>query len=331
MGGQPPKQPPAKKIYEDPNMAGVREAVGKASNITDAVKQMLLACLATSLGVPSAERHETQASVVSMIREVIGGVTSQLQDAVADEKAKVSDAECHKEQLEAALGQAEEAQCQADEVVLAKDTALADAATAVTVAKEALFECQEAQKNKDGALVQAKQRETEIQKALAEDLPAIIDGTSASYQGVLDLLQDVSLDASLTSALPKTCSKAVSERSQFDTMVLDQLRSILVGKENELAKLITDAGPAAAERIAAIEAAQSDLDSATAASRKAAEELAETKRAAAQAKAAVQEAQRALREYEPRFAEATKERDQRASDLENWTDYNVACFELLAA
>lgn len=328
--GSKQHQPPAKKVHEDPNMAGVREAINKA-NLSDRTKLMLQVCLLNSLGVPSAERHETQATVINMIKTAIDGVTQQLQDAVEKEKAKITDAECQKEQLEASLSKVQATLSQAEEAVQAKDAALADAATDQTAAKDALFERKEAQREHDGALLQAQEQEAAIHKVLAEDFQAIVDGTSASYQGPLELLQDISLDASLLSALPKTCGKAVIERGQFDTMVLDQLKSLLVGKAAQMAKTIKEAAPAAAQRIAAIEAAQSDLDNATAKSRKAAEELADAKKVEAQAKAAVQEAQQALDKYQPEFAEATKECDQAVSNLQNWVDYNVACFEVLAA
>lgn len=323
-------EPQPKKIREDPNIVGVREALEQAG-VSPSVKQMMLACLPNCLGVPAAERHATQTTVINMIKEVLDGVTSKLQDAVEGEKAKVVDIDRQKEGLQVALDNAQAALVAVEEDAQTKDTALAEASTAVAVAKEALYERQEAHREADGALLQAKGQQAAIQKALTEDFQAIVEGRSSSYQQILEHLQGITLDESLLSALPKTCVKAMGERGPFDTMVLDQLKSVLVGQEAEQAKLVKDAEPAAAERTEAIRAAQADLDSATAASRKAAEVLAEASKNTAPAKAAVEEAQKALDDFGPTFAEATKVRDQKALDLDNWTGYNMGCFEILAA
>merc|ERR1719215_736801 len=137
------------------------------------------------------------------------------------------------------------------------------------------------------------------------------------------------MDGSLLSALPSSCKKSAEERGSFDVMVLDQVSKYFTDRQASFSKTIDEAAPAAAQRASAVAQAAADLDKASALQQAAAEDLnvaSNEEQLAAQAKTA---AEAALASYEPEYSAATKARDDKIAEAENFKLYNVGCFELL--
>lgn len=327
--------PPAKKPRADPNLAGVAAAIEQACDLPEGCRKMLLACFAQALGTPRDERHEAQTTVVQMIDETVRSAEAKLKAAVDCEHAKVSHVDARKSELQAKLTETETGASAAEALVRSEASALAQASEAATAASAALQEAQKAQREGDADLRKAQESKTALEQGIAGDLQAIVEGLGESeqmeqhYKALLPLLTDLGLDESLSQALPSTCAKKASERGAFDAMVLDQLGASLRERVASLARAVEEATPPAQERAAAVEAAQAQVSATTGAQEQAAKAAAEAGSANETAAAARQAAGDALTAFEPEYTEATRVRDEKGAALENFQQYNVACFELL--
>jgi len=324
--------PAAKKQKVDPACRGIIEAIEQATDLPEACRKMLLACIPKAFATPNGQRHETQSSMVAMVGEVINEVTSKLEEAAVAEREKVVDIEGRKTQLESALKDAEEQLVAATEEIGTKTAAFAEAATATDAAKAARQEKQEMQRTGDLAMVTSRVEKIALETVMSANLSVIIEGQSDDaaqhYNELLPFLQG-GVDESLMSALPSSCGKKAAERGSFDTMVLEQIGTLFKDKLAALAKAVDEAAPAAEERAADVAAAQAALEAASSAQQAAADALNGAKGAEQDAAAAARAAKDALSAHEPEYASATTACDDKATVLENFKLYNVASFELL--
>lgn len=325
-------EPAAKKAKADPNLAGIVEALEQAAGLPEGCRKMLLACMPHCFGTPGDKRHQSQEEAIKMIGEVITGVEAARRKAADDESAKVVEVEASRNGLQAAVAEAETVLAAAAKVVQVNSAAVDAATHGVQEAKHAVEAAQEVQRAGDASLLQTQQSKAALDAGIETDLQAIVEGQGEAeqhLQALLPLLSDLGLDESLMSALPSTCRKPATERGSFDAMVLEQLGTRMREQAAVLAKAVEEATPAAQERASAVEAAQAELGKADAAEKSAAEDLSAARvshRAAAEGATATKER---LEAFEPEYAKATQERDEKVEALENFRLYNITCFDML--
>lgn len=326
---------PAKKAKADSRLEAVEAALKQVATLPESARLMLLVSLPNSLAVAADERHDVQHAVVKMISEVIQGVEEGLEAAVAEEESKVASVEGSKAELEAEALGAEAAVALAKEEVAARKELLAVSVVAKQESQAKFVEKQKAQKAGDVALDEAGSKKAAIDNVLDTNLKVILEGDwtvnwpDDEYKALMVVVDKSSVDSSLLAALPAVCKKTAAERRTFDKMVLDHVEKHLVSTVAELAKLMEDGAAAKAERAAAVEAAQQDVDAATDANVRAAADFKAVEEASKAAAAAAKRAATALASYEHELKKATAALDEKVAVLESFRLYNKANFELL--
>jgi len=322
---------PAKKPRADPMLKAVEEAVGRAEGLPEACRNMVLAMLPGGLGVPSDERHEVQHAAVEIISEVMRGIESQHQAGLDARQAQVDGIQGLKGTLESSAVEAQAQLGDATRMVDTRKVALAVTTEALSAAKAAVAEKQEAQRSGDAAHVQVVDAKEALDRAIDVDLSAIKEGCQgeAHHKALQPVLQGLGLDESLVAALPATCAKAPGDRAPFDTMVLEALDKGLREKAASLAQQLQEGAAAAQARAEAVEAANNHLATAISMHQEAEEALATAEARRAEAAAGAEAAAAAVDSHEPEYQAAVKARDQQAAALDSFRGYELACFELL--
>lgn len=328
-------QPPtAKKAKTDRTLEAVLEAI-KEVDLSDSCKQMLQVLATSCLNTPADARHESQTKFVKMIGEALDMAVATHQAAVDTAKAAVETSEATKAPMDEALAAAQAKLTAAKEGVTAQKTAVEEGATRCSEAEKTLKEKREEQSNGDAELTKAKEEKVTVDAAIETDLKAVVDGECATdvmdkhYLVLKPILAGLELDDSLKTALPATCKKEKAARGAFDNMVIEQLQKTLGERAEALAKVIENAAPAAEQRAAAVTAAEEALADAKKAQEAAQEALKGAEEADKAAAASVAEAEAALSTYNVEHKKVTEALAAKELLLQNFTTYNVSCFELL--
>eukprot|EP00406_Dinophysis_acuminata_P054173 CAMPEP_0179302520 /NCGR_PEP_ID=MMETSP0797-20121207/48108_1 /TAXON_ID=47934 /ORGANISM="Dinophysis acuminata, Strain DAEP01" /LENGTH=469 /DNA_ID=CAMNT_0021012055 /DNA_START=17 /DNA_END=1427 /DNA_ORIENTATION=+ len=316
----------AKKPYVDPMMAGVLDGLTKAEGLPEMCREMLVKSIPHSLMVLADERHEHQEVVVKMIDQVFTGIQDRLQRAVDAEAAKTTEADKTKEGHEAAVASATAAlEARAGELT-AKKSARDEASKAVVEGKAKVKEALAAQKSGDVHLKQAEGEKAKIEQVVADHVNVFKAGGGGKHSAaIMAIAKQFKLDESLIIALPAVFDKAPGD-SVFDKMVVDQLDSSLDGLMKSLSETLSTGAAASAERAAAVESAAKSLSDLGERQSQAVAEVGAAEEAHSEATKALAAAEAASAEFLKEYATAVKDREEKKFDLDNFKDYNVACF-----
>mmetsp|Transcript_113594 Transcript_113594/g.275898 ORF Transcript_113594/g.275898 Transcript_113594/m.275898 type:complete len:357 (+) Transcript_113594:71-1141(+) len=327
--------PLAKKPKIDRNMVGVLDAFKQAEGLPLSCRAMLEAGLPGCVATPANERHKLQTTVVSWIEKVFNGIQARLQDAVEGSNSQVAASTAKRDDLEAKIAEAKSVVDGKAEGVNGKQTDLAAAREAVQDAEAKLEAALAAQKAGDSELTKASDAKEKLEAALAEDLSFLKteEGfepaeAKAHMKKLTPIAKQLQLDESLLTALPSACTQAPSKRGIFDCVVIEQLDSHIQSKIRELDRLLKSGESSAAERAAAVAAAQSQVEAASAA-----ESTATSAVSAAQAeeKEATDELNVALAALDATADEHTAAlaaQEEKAVSLDNFKNYNLECFRI---
>jgi len=327
--------PVPKKPKVDPTMTGVIEAIEQATDLSDSCRQMLLAFLPGSLGVPSDQRHAMQQSAVDMIGEALVEVEASLQASVDKQKASVIDVESTKNELDGKVVTAEAQLRDTIQFQESKNTELVEAERSTLSATETLAAAKETQRTGDAEVVAVKERKLALDNGVDVDWKAIMTGgleetqAEAHYKALIPVVKSLALDDSLMTALPAACTRQLAERGAFDKMVLDQLEKSLADKAAELQKMLDESAAAVAERAGAVATAEAELEAAKTKQKEAADELVKAQSASAEASSVVEAAKAAVTEFLPEYQKATAARDACVEKMNGFKDYNLLCFHTL--
>mmetsp|Transcript_16565 Transcript_16565/g.53277 ORF Transcript_16565/g.53277 Transcript_16565/m.53277 type:complete len:343 (-) Transcript_16565:309-1337(-) len=321
----------AKKTMAVSSFEGVAEAIEQAVDLPHVVRNMLLACLPCGLGTPSDERHELQASMVSMVGDVVLGVQAKLREAVDSEATKVGGTDSHNADLQAMLAKADRDLAESAQDAHATTATYSEATAAANLASKQLEERHEAQRVGDAAMVQAQQSKETLEKGIHVHFRAIVEAQDCEqhHQALLPLLKELTLDKSLMSALRGVCTKPASDRGAFDAMVLEQLGKTLGVKVAEFARVVEEAAPASQQQADMVAEAMARLEASTALQSSAAAARDTAKAAEQAAKDTVQSGIDALAAFEPEYAAAKEARDEKSAAEEHFEAYNIGSLELL--
>lgn len=328
------KVAPPKKARSAPMADAVVTSIGSADFLSESCRAMLTASVPHSLTLPVEERHECQEMFVRMIGAAMNEMQSKLQEAADTEKAQVSVVEDSKKALDSTIETAQTKLTDATRVTAQKKE-LFEAATKAKVDAEAMLaHKKQEQMTGDASLVEIRKRKDALQVGVDESLKVIMTSATEAelgqaYAALQPLLADLQVDDSLTTVLPTACGKTRADRGPFDNMAIEALDTCIKDKIAELERILENGAEGASVRAAAVTAAQQDFDAKTA----------EVEQADSAVTVAVEEekavveslkaARKALAAYEPEYKAATKARDEKEEALKNFTEYNMACFEML--
>jgi len=330
--------PQAKKakveVKVDPMLEAVQKSIEAADFLPESCRGMLVACLTSSLGVCSDERHETQALFVDHIAQFMEQSKIKKEDALKAQEETLENFVNSKSTLDAKVVDSEAAFSAIKEFSAEKMRLLQVAKEAAATAKATLAENQEAQRVGEAAEGEFKVQNESLTNAISSTLASILSGEQpenplAYYHALKPLLPLLGLEDTLLTALPTACGKKTEERGAFDNMAIDALKCKMHETSEELAKKVQDAAPAAEARAVAVTKAENLLGVATEQQAQAMQELQSATASQSQAEADLKAAQAEVEQFEPTCQKAKAERDEKAATLKQFLEYDIACFEML--
>merc|ERR1712110_606962 len=143
---------------------------------------------------------------------------------------------------------------------------------------------------------------------------------------LLPISKRLDIDSTLSAALPAACMKSITERGEFDKMVIDQFAQVLREKKESLEQMLTNGAEGSKERGAAVDAAHSGVASAKESVTQATRELEEAQGLAGTASSAAQGAHNEVKRFEPECHKAAEGRDAAALVLEQFQQHNIHSF-----
>lgn len=284
---------------------------------------MLQAMLDDSLGVPKAQRHAYQESVADMAGEVLREMEEKLRSAADEAQAAVEEANANKARREAARLAAETnvhvLSGMVDQRRAAKqmDDTSHDRAVAAVAAAEASLNAH------DAAIARVREKQ--------HLCSAITSGCSSESKVDEVELRVLDFDKSLAEAAELSLRRDVATRSQFDTMVLEELERACVQKASELEEDLATKEIGRADLVAASEAASRAASATQAAVEASARLLGEAVQEEAEGKKHEQSARCAVRSFLGELRAAADMLDLKLKALADFRAGPLAAFSELEA
>jgi len=250
--------------YRDPLMEGVANAIQQAELPNDC-KEMLLITFPFSLELPVEERHEFHEMVVTMVGDSIQHTHSKMIQEVEEAGSAVEAAKAKNTDLEATAVEADSKMNVAGETVRSREIGFQDATTLASNKQTSFDDAKNAQTKGDAESEALKQERDSYVSAFENSFKALseadLEGQQAlqHYKVIKPLLANLHLDESLCLALPSTCQKKPGDRGAFDNVIIQQLDTALQTRIAALGENIEAGASAAAERAAAVQAAEQEL------------------------------------------------------------------------
>mmetsp|Transcript_72352 Transcript_72352/g.125518 ORF Transcript_72352/g.125518 Transcript_72352/m.125518 type:complete len:402 (+) Transcript_72352:96-1301(+) len=320
--------------YSDPLMEGVANAIQQAE-LPEACKEMLLIMFPGSLELPLEERHEFHAMVVRMVGDSIQETHSKMIKEVEEAGSAVEAAKAKNTDLEATAVEAESKLKVAGETVQSKETGLQEAAALASNKQTSFDDAKEAQTKGDAESEALKQEKQTYVSALENNFKALSEGNfegeqaAEHYKVIEPLIANLPLDESLRLALPSTCQKKPGDRGSFDNVIMEQLEKALQTRNAALGEQIDAGASAAAERAAAVQAAEQDLQAAKEAKETAQTDLQDAKTKRDEAYELVKSSKKAVAEGVKELEGLTKSHDDKLKFRAHFENWNMSSFAQL--
>lgn len=318
------------------NYEAVIDGIRRGVHLNVDCRDMLIAMVPSTLCVPADQRGELQAKCVSMIDETFSAVAEQLKVAMDDETAKVAAVEASKSELESKVVEAEAMHTAASELAEAKTAAHVKASQKRASLSEVLASKKAEQEQGNASLMRARKEKEPVTNMLASEFKSLLDGTwdtqeqaETHIRAVSALARNLGIEESMLAALPAALGRKPAERGAFDIMLVQECNQKFQNKVAEIDLELKNGAPAEAERAAAVAAAETALQEGMSAEGTTANELLSAKTAVKDAKATVKEAENVVAKFEGTHRTAVASLQEKKTALENFTDYNVACFKIL--
>jgi hypothetical protein len=303
------------------------------------VRQMLAGMIPKSLGVPPGKRGSQQAAVVGMLEKSLEDHDARMQAALADLEEKRGSSDQKQAAREEKLKAAESALAARESVREEAIANLAEITLAVRAAKKEVAAAEEAKSAAEVGLKAAEKEKADLVCLRDENYEPLKAGSCETTSnikkrqaGVATLGGLLTVPASLMTALPGVLQKPPSERGTFDVMVTDQFDAELARKIAALDETLTSAAPAAAEREGAVAAAEASLGGLKVKQRAAVQvqrEAESGKDGTEETKVALQEAQRAVKDFLPEMQLVDRQCFKKLGELEAFRDGVLVPFRKL--
>jgi len=334
LAGRPGKA--VKLTPQEDQLQAVAQAI-ESNGLPDDCREMLLAVLPMSLGMPADTRHAVQDRVADMVGESLASALSDKGAGASKASEEATAAEGRQAELQAAQTAAEIAQEDKAKAAQERKAALNSADAALTEAKATLAGKQQAEQAAREAEA-AKKTECDAFDALvAEHLGPLKDGTwdegtlngQQRVEHLQPALQKADLDASVMASLGFSGSKKASERSVFDNMVLEQVATSLSQRAAALREELAGRGPGLAEATAATAAQTSEVDKAEAAAQECRSAFEQAQAQLHESEATSRAAARELKVFSAEARRAARASEAARSDLELFKAGPLAAYEAL--
>eukprot|EP00747_Dinoflagellata_sp_TGD_P089565 gnl/TRDRNA2_/TRDRNA2_164371_c0_seq2.p1 gnl/TRDRNA2_/TRDRNA2_164371_c0~~gnl/TRDRNA2_/TRDRNA2_164371_c0_seq2.p1 ORF type:complete len:401 (+),score=148.37 gnl/TRDRNA2_/TRDRNA2_164371_c0_seq2:94-1296(+) len=315
---------------------GIISTLNGAACLPQADRDLLVALVYGGLGCPKDERHKYQTLAVDKIGEALEVIRANMQNAVAAENEKLIAIEASKSKLDKVHTQAEE--LLATKAAASKEAKahLAQVSSALSQAKKALAECQEAQRKDDADHAAHKKEASQFETALEQQFKPLKAGNFESddqakqlFSAMESLVPKLDLEESMVTSLPAAAAKKPDERGTFDSMIFDEFEKILVAKIADLKAKIAEGAPAAAKRSEAVTKAGAAVDDAKAKVTGSATQLSAAQAEEKEQADVLKAAEKAVKDFAPTFKKATQARDQLVCELELFNDWSLTSFNTL--
>merc|ERR1712060_181399 len=188
----------------------------------------------------------------------------------------------------------------------------------------------------DASLVELEKDKKVVLEALGEHVSALkedgeweVTEAKKHLDVLLSLIKRLAFDESLINALPSACNKKPSDRGCFDVTVFYQLECNLNSCVAGFDEALSSGAPASAERAAAVAAMQKVLQEAQEEHQCAAEEFDTAHDAHREAISMLETAEARCAAYLPEYTCLLREREEKASKLKDFQNYNMLCFTTL--
>mmetsp|Transcript_38790 Transcript_38790/g.67309 ORF Transcript_38790/g.67309 Transcript_38790/m.67309 type:complete len:402 (+) Transcript_38790:95-1300(+) len=320
--------------YSDPLMEGVANAIQQAE-LPEACKEMLLIMFPGSLEFPIEERHEFHAMVVRMVGESIQETHSKMIKEVEEAGSAVEAAKAKNTDLEATAVEAESKLKVAGETVQSKETGLQEAAALASNKQTSFDDAKEAQTKGDAESEALKQERDSYVSAFENSFKALseadLEGQQAlqHYKVIKPLLANLHLDESLSLALPSTCQKKPGNRGSFDNVIMEQLGKALQTRITALSEQIEAGASGVAERAAAVQTAEQELQAAKEAKEAAQKDLQDAKAKREEASEFLNSSRKAVAEGLKELECLSKSHDDKLKVRAHFENWNMSSFAQL--
>jgi len=298
---------PQKKAKVDEAFVSVEQAVTEADQIPERVRVMLVNMLPFALKLASDERHELQSMAVDMVEQSLSGKKSALEATANTEESALVSLKASEETLVTGVATAESALAAQKDVAQAKKAALEQATNAERESEVNLLLKRSDHKEGQDKLAEMTKEKTAIESAFAEHFKPIEEGESKAHLKKLEpFLKRLEIESTLLTALPSTCGKTKDKRGSFDNLVLVELDKAFNVKIAALGDAIAGDGPQAAERAAAMQAAEDDFAAKKAAREQAAAEYKAAEKEQCDRESALSTAKQDVEDFQPKVDAATE-------------------------
>jgi len=328
--------PAAKKCKRDPMLKGITEAISLAE-LPEDVKSMLSFLIEHSIEVPEDARHELQAKSVEMVSDTITATATKMQRELQEQEGVVEHADRVKGESKDVVAQAKTKAQAAEAQMQTKKVIAADAFKSMIQTRDICQSTREAEEKGQETCNAINAEREEFEAVMAKNLEMIkvgaFENTSAKfvYDELAPFLKKLDLDNSLSQALPSVCQKNVADRTPFDGLVLGELETRLKKRVDQLTSSATAEAPGVAQRREAVVTAQAELHKLQGQQQGSAQQLQEALQVEKDAVEALQAAEQLENSHQLEYEKSLTTKDEKKEALENFQNYNVACFEMLKA
>ena len=229
QGTTAPSGQPCKKArheaFSDDKVNVVVSALKQAVELPADVRDLLREGAKSSLAILKDKRHKMHDTINTWIEQALHGIEASLEVQVADTKKKVDGAGAEQESRERAQSSAEEDLAKLTEVSSDTMTTLETNTLAHNASKKALAEAKDAQKKNDASIVKFTGFIDGLQATMEGKYKPLKEGSVHGKRATAVLMKSlkcVTVDGSLSHALPTALQRKPSARSSFDAIVMTQ-------------------------------------------------------------------------------------------------------------
>lgn len=315
-------------------LQGVMDAVSSMEGLDDNCRRMLLAACPLGLGVAADERHELQQLAVSLLAEALSTSEAALLARLRVEETKVLELDAKRGELGKKVQDAEAYLEVKRSKAELKERELATAASALADSNRNVSLRQKLQADGDEPVKKLRAEAERLQQAVGLHLSTVLDAELSQdlkehAVALASLTEELRLDDTLRTALPKSCSKAKAERGFFDNMVLEELQKVIVARISEINVKIGEETPGVTDRALHLEEAEKDAQRCLEHQRHCTELLAAAQDEQSLAIKEKDTAEKALKSFDEDAATAIGARDTARSELESFRSWPAECFAML--
>jgi hypothetical protein len=330
---------PYAKVAKGPSASsmfnGLVDAVQSAEGVPEPCKNMLVAMIPSCFGERADERHEFQNVTVRMVGQLVDRTLVKMrQDIEAAEEAVIA-AEATKGSHESTKTDSESKLDAASAVALEKRCALQRASKFVSDKESKKAKAQAVQGKGEAELDITKKEKELYEEAFEGHFKSLRDKehevTQAKklYNTLEPLVAKLGVEDSMVSAMASACVLAPASRRNFDKIVLAELEKSLVDHLAMLAETLQAGASASAERAAAVDACQQELEVAQEAREAAADELSEAEASLKEATMKLAADEDAKAQFLPVYRQTVSARDSKVTSLRDFEQWNVWCLKQL--